>query len=59
MKKLTLNRETLKLLKPSDAARIQGGAQPAGVTSTKGCDESSKVKPCSSGCPKSKGSGCC
>lgn len=60
MKKLTLNRETLKMLSPSDAARIHGGRPPAGVTDTvKGCDPTSKVKPCSEGCPKSKGSGCC
>ena len=58
MKKLTLNRETLKLLKPSDAAKVQGGRK--AVTDTvKGCDAKSEKKPCSSGCPKSKGSGCC
>jgi len=57
MKKLTLNRETLKLLGPADAAKIQGGMK--AVTDTKGCDASSKKTPCSSGCPKSKGSGCC
>jgi hypothetical protein len=58
MKKLTLNRETLKLLSPSDTAKIQGGAK--AVTDTvKGCDAESKKKPCSSACPKSKGSGCC
>jgi hypothetical protein len=60
MKKLTLNRETLKLLSPSDAARVVGGLPPAGVTDTvRGCDWKSKVKPCSSGCPVSAGSGCC
>jgi hypothetical protein len=58
MKKLTLNRETLKLLSPTDAARVYGGMRPA-VTDSLGCDPFSKVLPCSSGCPKSRGSGCC
>lgn len=56
-KKLTLNRETLKLLNPSDTAKIQGGMM--AVTDTKGCDPTSAVTPCSSGCPTSAGSGCC
>lgn len=53
MKKLTLNRETLKRLSPSDAARVHGGRPPAGVTDTlKGCDPASKVKPCTlAACP--------
>ena len=60
--KLSLNRETLKLLKPSEAARVQGGQKKGGggVTSTKGCDATSRSGgPCSSGCPKTAGSGCC
>jgi hypothetical protein len=51
-KKLTLNRETLKLLSPSDTARIQGGMMMMTVTDTvEGCDWRSVQRPCSSGCP--------
>jgi hypothetical protein len=43
-KKLILNRETLKVLSPSDARRVQGGMR---ISDMRNCSEGN---PCTSGC---------
>ena len=55
-KRLTLDRETLKLLSPSDTAQVQGGL-PREFSELKGCSLGGGV--CTSGCPTTDGSGCC
>lgn len=44
-KKLVLDRETLKVLTPKDARRVQGGEKP--ISELADCTEG---KPCTSGC---------
>lgn len=46
MKKLVLNRETLKMLSPSEARRVQGGRPPK----TEGAC-ASEICPTNKGCP--------
>lgn len=53
MKKLVLDKETLKVLTPSDTSRVQGGALPI-FSELRDCSLGS---PCTSGC--TTGSGNC
>ena len=53
MKKLVLDKETLKVLTPSDTSRVQGGALPI-FSELRDC---SLGTPCTSGC--TTGSGNC
>jgi hypothetical protein len=48
MKKLVLNKETLKVLSPSDTSRVQGGAPPR-LTELDGCTLGT---PCTDGCTR-------
>ena len=47
MKKLVLDKDTLKILSPADAGRVQGGMPNPHLTLTTDC---SLVFPCSGGC---------
>ena len=47
MKKLVLSRETVRVLSPSDAQRVQGGMPPVGWSELRNCSLGS---PCTSGC---------